>query len=152
MSDVPQPTDPGRDAPDATDPGARVEIRAIQRHTDPRGAVFEPIGDPELARQRNAHVVITEPGQVRGNHLHRLGTEILAVQGPARVRYRDAGGLRDVEVPSGEVLSFTVPPGVPHAVLNTGREPNLLIAFRDRPHDPADPDLERVVLLETAAG
>lgn len=129
-------------------PVGRVEIRRIEQHRDGRGAVFEPMGADNLGRQRNVHLVWTEPGCVRGNHVHRLGTEVLAVRGPARVRYREGSALRDVDVPSGEVVAFTIPPGVPHAILNTGAEPNLLVAFRDREHDPSAPDAEPVVLLE----
>lgn len=126
---------------------ARVVVRRLERHADERGTVFEPLGPDDLPRQRNSHVVLTEPGCVRGNHVHDRGTEVLVVRGPARVRFRDAAGERDVDVAAGDVVSFTVPPGVPHAVLNTGAEPNLLVAFRDVAHDPHGRDTERVELL-----
>jgi UDP-2-acetamido-2,6-beta-L-arabino-hexul-4-ose reductase len=35
---------------------------------DKRGIIFEPIIADYLPDQKNAHVVITEPGAVRGNH------------------------------------------------------------------------------------
>lgn len=128
-------------------PPGLVGVRRVEQHTDARGAVYEPLDPEALARQRNAHVVLTGPGHVRGNHLHRKSTEVLAVHGPARVRFRDAGGLRDVHVEPGDVVAFTIPPGVPHAILNTGTEPSLLVAFRDTAHDPEAPDTERVELL-----
>lgn len=124
----------------------RVHIERLEQHTDPRGSVFEPMGAAELAAQKNVHVVLTEPGAVRGNHLHRRSTETLVVRGPARLRYRAGGTARDVDVEAGDVVSFTFPPGVPHALVNTGTEPQLLVAFRDTEHDPADPDVERVEL------
>ena len=92
-------------------------------------------------------MVLTEPGHVRGNHVHHRGTEVLVVRGSAQVRFRDADGLRDVMVSPDEVLAFTIPAGVPHAVLNTGDEPGLIVAFRDREHNSADPDIRRVDLI-----
>lgn len=125
----------------------RVGIRAVQQHADPRGVVFEPLPSAEIAGQRNAHVVLTEPGCVRGNHAHTRGTEVLVVRGPASVAFRDADGRRDVEVPQGDVLAFTIPAGVPHAVVNTGTETSLIVAFRDVEHDPAAPDTRPEELL-----
>lgn len=129
-------------------PTGRVEIARVERHVDERGTVFEPVASGALGAQRNAHVVLTEPGCVRGNHVHRQGTEILVVQGAARVAFRDADGPLEVDVAPGEVVSFTIPPGVPHAILNTGDSPSLVIGFRDRVHDPAAPDSDPVRLLE----
>lgn len=130
------------------EPTGRVEIARVEPHVDGRGTVFEPVAPGALGDQRNVHVVLTEPGCVRGNHVHRRGTEILVVQGAARVAFRDGDGPREVDVASAEVVSFTIPAGVPHAVLNTGDSPNLLVAFRDRVYDPATPDSDPVRLLE----
>ena len=58
------------------------------------GSVFEPLEPECLPSQRNIHVVVTEPGCVRGNHYHTRGTEVITVQGPALVRIRDGQGFR----------------------------------------------------------
>jgi mannose-6-phosphate isomerase-like protein (cupin superfamily) len=129
----------------AADP---VRIRRVHQHEDARGTVFEPLPCGALADQRNVHVVLTAPGAVRGNHVHREATETLVVRGPARVRYRYGAVLRDVDIAAGEVLAFTFPPGVAHAVRAEGSEPNVLVAFRDTPHDRAEPDSAPVELLE----
>lgn len=126
-----------------------VRITRLDPVRDPRGLVYEPIGPGALPDQRNAHVVITEPGHVRGNHVHREATEILAVLGPARVRYRVGDDQRDVEVEPGAAMAFRFPPGVPHAIQNIGTEPNVIVAFKDRPYDPADPDSAPVELIPT---
>jgi hypothetical protein len=70
---------------------ARVEPLPVSR--DPRGLLIEPLGPVELPAQRNVHLVVTGPGQIRGNHFHRLGTEIVTVLGPALVRLREEGQL-----------------------------------------------------------
>jgi len=125
-----------------------VRVERLEHHTDARGTVFEPVPGSVLARQRNVHAVLTEPGCVRGNHVHRAGPEIMAVRGPALVRFREGSHTRDVAVGDGEVVAFTFPAGVPHAILNTGRAPNLLIAFREVEHDPAAGDTERVEMID----
>lgn len=122
-------------------------IKSVRVHRDARGCVFEPLNGDELLAQSNVHVVITEPGAVRGNHRHACGTEVLAVIGPALVRTRVGGVLQDTHVAAGEVVRFTLPPGVAHAIQNTGDRPQVLVSFNTAAHDPADPDVIRDVLI-----
>ena len=103
--------------------GAPTTITAIRTHRDGRGALFEPLDDRELAAQRNVHVVLTQPDEVRGNHRHHAAVETTTVVGPCLVRLKEAGALRDVVVPAGETWRFTIPPGVVHAYRNTGTAP-----------------------------
>lgn len=116
---------------------------------DARGLVVEPLGPAELPHQRNAHLVLTAPGGVRGNHYHRLGTEVFVLIGPGLVRLRDgeAAEVRDVRVAPGEVVRFFIPPGVAHAIQNTGEQSLVLIAFSTQAHDPQAPDVVRDVLI-----
>jgi dTDP-4-dehydrorhamnose 3,5-epimerase-like enzyme len=130
----------------------------LRQARDARGVVFEPLDAAQLLAQRNVHVVLTAPGAVRGNHHHRLLHEVTAVVGPARVAWRAARAdgappvesvepIESVDVPAGEVWRFEFPPGITHAYQNTGRETMVLVAFSSRPHDPADPDTCRDVLI-----
>jgi UDP-2-acetamido-2,6-beta-L-arabino-hexul-4-ose reductase len=126
---------------------AAVAIETLRRAADARGQVFEPLDAAGLAGQQNVHVVLTAPGHVRGNHFHTRGTEVTVVVGPAQVRLREGGQLRDVDVPDGEAWRFTIPPGVTHAYRGTGAGTMVLVAFNSRPHDPADPDTTRDPIL-----
>jgi len=128
-------------------PGPRTLIEPVGTYRDARGALFEPVDDTHLAGKRNAHVVLTEPGFVRGNHYHRVGTEIAVVTGPAQVRLKEEGVLRDLEVPAGETWRFTIPPGVTHAYRNPGPGTMFLIGFNSERHDPAAPDMVREEIL-----
>lgn len=132
-------------------PSMKFTVTALRSSADHRGWLFEPLGDPELARQRNVHVVLTQPGQVRGNHFHRLTAEVISVTGPALVRIRTDGATQDFAVPAGAAWRFDLPPGVPHAILNTGTGMGLCVSFTDRVHDPLAPDTCREVLLEPVA-
>lgn len=126
-------------------PMNRVTVEHLAVHGDARGSVFEPLGPDALPGQRNVHVVVTEPGAVRGNHLHPRGTETMVLQGPALFRCREDGRTVDTEIPPGAVYRFTIPPGVAHALKNTGDAASVAVSFVTVAHDPAN--VARDVLL-----
>jgi hypothetical protein len=72
----------------------------------------------------------------------------MAVMGPAMVRIKEDGKLRDIEVPDQKVYRFIFPPRVAHAIKNTGNRPNVLIAFNTCEHDPQRPDTIEDILIE----
>lgn len=127
----------------------RITIEPITFPSDARGLVLEPIGPDVLPSQRNVHLTLTEPGCVRGNHYHERGTEVSVVLGPALLRYREGGEVRDFDVPAGRAYRVTIPPGVAHAFRNTGAGPLLMIGFNTVAHDPERPDVVRDVLIPT---
>jgi len=127
---------------------AQAIVEFLSFFADARGLVFEPLAGDALFSQRNVHVVITEPGCVRGNHVHRAGTEVAVVLGPALVRLREEGAVRDVAVPEGQGCRLTLPPGVAHAFRNTGGSPMLLVCFNTAAFNPQQPDVVRDVLFE----
>lgn len=115
--------------------------------TDQRGLVLELLGAENFASQRNAHIVISLPGVVRGNHYHTKGRETITIFGPSLVRFREQGRMEEVVVPAKEAWRFVFLPGVSHAIKNLGGEPNILVAFNTLEHDPNDPDAHRDLLL-----
>jgi UDP-2-acetamido-2,6-beta-L-arabino-hexul-4-ose reductase len=125
----------------------RVIIEEVSVHCDARGTVFEPLSAEALGSQRNVHVVITEPGAVRANHYHTRGIEVLTVYGPALVRCRQETEISDTLVAEKRVFRFTIPAGVSHAVLNTGHERNILVAFNTEIHDRSHPDVVSDALI-----
>ena len=124
-----------------------TRVDPVKTIRDPRGSLFEPLSDLELIAQRNVHVVLTQPNEVRGNHAHHKATEITSVTGPCLVRLKEGDALRDVQVPAGEVWRFTIPPGVVHAYRNTGDAVMVLISFSTQVHDPAANDTRREQIL-----
>ena len=103
-----------------SNPNSRVLIEKLRQASDARGLVYEPLDAAGLAQQRNVHVVLTLPGQIRGNHAHRFGTEVTAIQGPAKVTYRENEAVTAIEVPGNETWRFVFPPGIPHALRTPG--------------------------------
>jgi dTDP-4-dehydrorhamnose 3,5-epimerase-like enzyme len=123
-------------------------IEPAKTHEDPRGTVFEPLSDTELAGQKNVHVVLTQPNEVRGNHAHLTAVETTSVVGPCLVRLKEGADLRDVVVPDGEIWRFTIPPGVVHAFRNIGEAVMVLVSFSTNLHDPGGSDTRREVILD----
>jgi dTDP-4-dehydrorhamnose 3,5-epimerase-like enzyme len=132
---------------DAQVPVGRTVIEVLKAFVDARGSLFEPLDDVELGRQRNVHVVLTAPGEVRGNHQHPASVEMTAVVGPCLVRLKESNEIRDVNVPAGQTWRFTIPPGVVHAYRNTGTAQMILVSFNTRVHDPERPDTVRETIL-----
>jgi UDP-2-acetamido-2,6-beta-L-arabino-hexul-4-ose reductase len=129
------------------DTSTGVIIDSVKAHCDARGSVFEPLTDAELAAQKNVHVVLTQPGEIRGNHAHRTAVEITTVVGPCLVRLKETGKIRDLEIPAGETWRLTIPPGVVHAFRNIGAGVMVLVSFSTNLHDPGGSDTVREQIL-----
>ena len=125
----------------------RAVVQSVKTHRDARGSVFEPLNDAELADQRNVHVVLTQPNEVRGNHVHRNAVEITSVTGPCQIRLKEDGEIRDLHVPAGEIWRLTIPPGVVHAFRNTGEGVMVLVSFSTQVHDPTGGHTQREQIL-----
>lgn len=121
-------------------PPASVTIEPVELIRDARGWIIEPVDEAGLAGKKNVHIVWTEPGAVRGNHYHQRTTEVFVVVGPALVRLQEGASVRDVVVAADQAMRFTIPPGVPHAIQNTGDRAMILMAFTDQLHDRTRPD------------
>jgi dTDP-4-dehydrorhamnose 3,5-epimerase-like enzyme len=121
--------------------------KTVKTYRDARGALFEPLTDAELTQQKNVHVVLTEPQQIRGNHCHGTAVETTTLVGPCLVRLKEQGVVRDLEVPAGEIWRLTIPPGVVHAFRNTGTATMILVSFSTNLHDPAGADTFRETIL-----
>lgn len=131
-----------------TTPNAtRVVIESVKTHRDARGSLFEPLTDAELAAQKNVHVVLTQPNEIRGNHMHHTAVETTTLVGPCLVRLKEAGAIRDLDVPAGEIWRLTIPPGVVHAFRNTGDAMMVLVSFSTNLHDPTGFDTVRDQIL-----
>lgn len=125
-----------------------VVVEPVRCVIDQRGLLFEPIGGDLIQQQRNVHIVLTEPGCIRGNHTHKIGTETVVVTGEALVRLKEHDVVKDYLVHEGEARRFIIPPGVPHAFKSIGTRPMLLVTFNSVPHDPAMPDTVKETLIK----
>jgi dTDP-4-dehydrorhamnose 3,5-epimerase-like enzyme len=125
----------------------RATFQPVKTFRDPRGTLFEPLTDEELHAQKNVHVVLTQPHEVRGNHSHRTAIETTTVVGPCLIRLKEEGEVRDIQVAEGELLRLTIPPGVVHAFRNTGNSAMVMVSFSTNLHDPQGTDTLREQIL-----
>ena len=130
------------------DPAMAVSYERVRVISDQRGLVLELLDAEEFGRQKNAHIVVSHPGVVRGNHYHLEGEETVTILGSALVRFREDDRIEEATVPDKEAWRFVFPPRVSHAIKNLGREPNILVAFNTVRHDPENPDTVRDILME----
>ena len=114
---------------------------------DQRGFVLELLNAEDFASQQNAHIVVSLPGVVRGNHYHTKGRETITILGPSLVRFREQGKIDEVVIPDKEAWRFVFLPGVSHAIKNLSGEANILIAFSTLEHDPTNPDTHSDLLI-----
>ena len=119
-----------------SDPFTELEIfdMSDSRSADARGWVFfpweklRPAIDPATI-----HIVQVRRGAVRGNHYHPRVSEFLcALEGEGLLKWRAEGS----EAPSELELSarrecVRIPPGVRHAVENTGEDDLIILAARE---------------------
>jgi dTDP-4-dehydrorhamnose 3,5-epimerase-like enzyme len=122
-------------------------VQSVKTHRDARGALFEPLSDAELKNQRNVHVVLTQPNEVRGNHRHLTATETTSVVGPCLIRVKEGGNIRDIEVGVEQICRVIIPPGVAHAFRNVGATALVLVSFSTNLHDPTGTDTVRDQIL-----
>ncbi len=108
----------------------QVAVTEIAVHGDKRGVLAELSVHPGGPR---CHVALTLPGHTRGNHRHERRTEHLVVFGPARVRLADERRSEQLEIAPGRALRLRIPPGIDHAVTNTGTDTGVLVAWHDAP-------------------
>jgi dTDP-4-dehydrorhamnose 3,5-epimerase-like enzyme len=131
-----------------TKPASVATVEPIAYVSDRRGFLTEPLRPDQLPTQRNVHLVLSAPGAVRGNHYHRRGTEVMVVVGPALIRIREAGVVRDVHVPDRQAFRFTFPPGVAHAIQSTGSSPLVFVCFNTELYDARAPDAVPDILID----
>ena len=123
-----------------------VEIIPLRTHEDSRGGLLKVLMRHQLGgAERFGEIYLSwaEPGAVKAEHYHEKTCEWFCVlRGEGVLWLEEVASGRRLCVPMSETAPVTVkiPPGVAHAVENCGRERLDLLAYADRPYDPADRD------------
>lgn len=121
-----------------------VRVLERERRADARGWLQKVLARSDLdpgGEFGEVYVVSAEPGEARGNHLHRrMGEYFAVVSGRGEVVAVDPETGERIVVPLGEDLPRTVyvGPGLAHAVVNTGAVPMVAVAWAEGDHDPGD--------------
>ena len=116
-----------------------------------RGWSIEPVTSALLTTGGvgNIHLVSLEPGTIRGNHVHAKQSEwVVTFGGECTAAALDAEGRREERTfGPDELVLIEIPPGVPHAFKNTGRETGYLLALCSEPYVKRNPDRKEVRVL-----
>jgi dTDP-4-dehydrorhamnose 3,5-epimerase-like enzyme len=108
-----------------------VRKHVLEKRADERGWVTDPlVRSPDGKPLGHAHLASLEPGAIRGNHVHSGAAEyVLVWGGSAEIAWEDDGRAAREAVSDSELAVFEIPPGVAHAVTNTGPKTVYLIAY-----------------------
>lgn len=126
------------------DPFTRVRVLEQRRVEDARGYLQKILMASQVgghAPKGEVYVTAARPGEAKGNHWHRrMGEWFAVVQGEGAVHLLDPGTGARREIPCGasRPRSVYVPSGLAHAVVNTGPELLVCVAWAEGEHDPGD--------------
>ena len=122
-----------------------VEVtQLLQRHDD-RGWLAEVLrtGDKIPGGPGQIYITAAKPGVTKGRHYHTRKVEwFCVIQGQGRLLLEEiATGLhQEVEMSQAKMVTVRIPPGVGHAITNTGSDLLLLMVYVNEVFDPNDQD------------
>lgn len=129
-----------------TPPLDEVMVIPLTKHEDLRGWVMEILRREHLEIKKpfgQIYITTANPGYVKGNHYHTRKTEwffLLQGEGELLLEDPESREKKCLHLSQGIPQTIKVPPGVAHALHNTGTSPMLVVAYIDEPYDPEDPD------------
>ncbi len=128
-----------------------LKCTALSALRQDRGWSVEPVASALLGAGgvKNIHLVSMQPGTIRGNHVHERQSEwVVTFGGRCLAAALDAQGRREERVfGPDELVLIEIPPGVPHAFKNTGREVGYLLALCSEPYIEENSDRKEVRVL-----
>jgi UDP-2-acetamido-2,6-beta-L-arabino-hexul-4-ose reductase len=123
-----------------------VEIKRLEVKKDERGWLVEILRSEALKRgDRFGQFLITTayPGYIKGNHYHTRKFEwYCVIRGEGRLVLQDntTGEKEDVFLTEEELSLVMIPPGITHAIENTGKNILSVLIYIDEPFNESDPD------------
>lgn len=125
-------------------------VLELRTNEDVRGKLSEIIRSDEIKKQINqVYFTTTKPNAVRGNHVHKRKTEwFCVVQGEALLLLRyPEGKQEELMLSSNKMMLIEIPPGVAHAIKNTGKSDMHLLSAVDEVYNPENSDTFPILLL-----
>ncbi|MCX5884650.1 MAG: cupin domain-containing protein [Proteobacteria bacterium] len=123
-----------------------VEVKRLDIKRDERGWLVEVLRSEALKRgDRFGQFLITTayPGYIKGNHYHTRKFEwYCVIRGEGKLVLEDnASGEREEMALSEEGITLVmIPPGITHAIENTGKDILSVLIYIDEPFNESDPD------------
>ena len=123
-----------------------VEIKRLEVKKDERGWLVEILRSEALKKgDRFGQFLITTayPGYIKGNHYHTRKFEwYCVIRGEGRLVLQDntTGEKEDVFLTEEELSLVMIPPGITHAIENTGKDILSVLIYIDESFNESDPD------------
>ena len=140
----PEPPEPPAGPAGEEGPLPGVRVVPQRRHEDARGSLHKVLQSSQAHRalgQGEVYVTTARGGEVKGGHLHhRMGEWFSVVQGNGKLLLADpeTGRSGEVELRASRPRTVYVPPGLAHALVNTGKRRLICVAWAEGEHDPED--------------
>lgn len=109
---------------------------------------FDDVPVPENFKRVDQSIVYIASGQIGGNHKHKRVEVFVGLGEGLEIYWIDEKGELKMEKmnPDGELLVFTVPSFVPHAIKNNSNNPACLLELANSKQTLKD--VERITLIE----
>jgi quercetin dioxygenase-like cupin family protein len=108
--------------------GGAIEVLAGQMSSDERGSSFFFFPEAVDLDLKSLHIVVTKPGQVRGNHAHPTRTEYLFFFGGRGLfAWEEDGQVHQMQTKLDGPL-VKISPGIKHAYRNAGGNDAYILA------------------------
>ncbi|MDD5254409.1 MAG: cupin domain-containing protein [Candidatus Nanoarchaeia archaeon] len=121
-----------------------IEIRKLNKKVDERGWLIEIIGNSQLKGKIGlVYLTVARPGVVKGNHYHNRKTEwFCVIKGKGILVLVDEKNneKKEINVSEDDLSIIKIPPGIIHAIKNTGKEDLYLLAHISEEYNVNDPD------------
>lgn len=115
-------------------------------HKDERGFLLRLVRKEHVnnATFGDSYVVSGAPGVIRGHHYHKRTTEWFCIlKGKGILALKKGDQIDYIDMDAEEPKIVEIPPGIAHAVKNTGDETMLFFAYASERFDPDDDDVYR---------
>jgi dTDP-4-dehydrorhamnose 3,5-epimerase len=122
-----------------------VTVREAPYFVDTRGWLFKAVPKEFVGKSQFGEIYLSgaKPREVKGCHYHNKTTEwFCVIQGEGTLYLKDtrSGEKMTLTLNRENRLSIEIPPQIAHAILNSGTEEMILLAFADIPYDSDNPD------------
>ena len=122
----------------------KVELKAIEKHTDERGLLLEIIRDDKIKEElKQVYFSTSKPEVIRGNHYHKRKVEWFSVvKGKAKLVLEDNESKEREELilSDDEPAIIKILPNISHAIQNIRDDEMYLIVIANEVFNPDDPD------------
>lgn len=129
----------------------RIPLEILASSGDDRGASFSIVSKhlSTLLAVQDVHIASIQPGKIRGNHFHRVKTEIIAVIFSDKWSVHWDTGIETAthsEEYDGVGVALVMPPKLwSHAIRNDGANDLWIVAISEVPYSAEEAEARMVV-------